>query len=91
MITEIPTKFLLFFTDMSLSHFYSDIDFYLKDVLQFLKDFQWIYTTSNTEFISSGTLNRIPTDWISIVNTLSLKELNEIPFDYINVETEIIS
>lgn len=71
---------------MSLSPFYSDIDLYLKDLLQFLKDFEWIYTTSNTEFIICGTLNRIPNDWLATVDSLKTEESNEIPFDYINVQ-----
>lgn len=71
--------------DMSLSHYYSDIDLYLTDVLQFLKEFQWIYTTSNTEFIVHGTLRKIPAEWIPTIDSLSLDELNEIPFDYVKV------
>lgn len=75
---------------MLLSPFYNDIDLYVKDVLQFLKEFEWIYTTSNTEFIIAGTLNQIPSEWLATVDTLSLEELNEIPFDYINVKLEMI-
>lgn len=72
---------------MSLSYYYSDIDLYLKDVLQFLKEFEWIYTTSNTEFIVHGTLRKIPSDWIPTIESLTLNELNEIPFDCIKVQT----
>lgn len=71
---------------MSISPFYSDINLYLKDLLQFLKDFEWIYTTSNTEFIARGTLNKIPPEWIPTVDSLTTEELNEIPFDYIKVQ-----
>lgn len=73
---------------MSLSDSYSNIDLYLNDVLQFLKECQWIYTTSNTEFIVQGTLRQIPSDWIPAIESLSLEELNEIPFDYTKVQTE---
>lgn len=75
---------------MSISNSYNDVDSYLQDVLKFLKDCQWIYTTSNTEFIANGTLRQIPPDWIPTINSLSLEELNEIPFDYIKVKTKKI-
>ncbi|KAG4067616.1 hypothetical protein HA402_005388 [Bradysia odoriphaga] len=68
---------------MSIPECYTDIDLYLSDTLQFLKEFRWIFTTSNTEFIVHGILHQIPSEWVPTIDSLSLDELNEIPFDYI--------
>lgn len=52
---------------------------FFGDAFDFLSKFDWIYRTSNTEYLASGVLDRMPSEWIDFFAQLSNSEMNMMP------------
>lgn len=73
---------------MCLSSSYSTSAQYFHDTFQFLNEFDWIYKSSNTQFVANGILDQIPSEWIDSLSKLTNQEFNELPFDGFDVRNE---
>lgn len=58
---------------------------FLGEAFDFLQQYNWIFRSSNTEYIANGTLDEIPSDWVDCLLNVSIEELNQIPFGLIKV------
>lgn len=47
---------------------------------EFLAEFNWIYKSSNTEYVANGIFDKIPKDWISFFEQLDAVGVNRLPF-----------
>ncbi|KAG5893231.1 hypothetical protein JTB14_013393 [Gonioctena quinquepunctata] len=64
---------------MSLPSSYTSSAEYLKDSLDFLKKYQWLYNYSNTHVLVNKIFANIPADWSECFKKLSNEELNNLP------------
>lgn len=70
---------------MSLPNNYANSSEYIKETIEFLRTYQWLYSTPNTHILSKKLLDNFPSEWPNILNELTTEELNNIPIGYINV------
>lgn len=52
---------------------------FFEDAFDFLSKYDWIYRTSNTEYLANGVLDRMPGEWIDFFGQLPNAELNMMP------------
>ncbi|CAG9855983.1 unnamed protein product [Phyllotreta striolata] len=66
---------------MSLPRKYTNATDYLRDVLNLLSKYRWIYNYQNTHILVRNTFDRFPGDWVDFFSTLSNEELNRLPIN----------
>lgn len=74
---------------MSLPIGYSTSNSYFHDAFEFLSEFQWIFNTSNTQYITKCVLDKIPKSWLPSLLNLTNDELNELPFGGVNEKWDL--
>lgn len=62
-----------------------NVDDYLEQAVKFLHDNQWMFKSSNTEYLKNNILRNLPEEWIQAFEDCSENELKSIPSGYCNV------
>ncbi|KAL8563892.1 hypothetical protein ACOMHN_049548 [Nucella lapillus] len=56
------------------------IDRDFVDLFSFLSQYHWIHDLQLTKFLESEVWNHLPSEWVTALTTMSVKELNHLPF-----------
>lgn len=75
---------------MSLPSSYQTSSAYIRDVLDFLKNNQFIYNYYNTHIIVNKVLSNFPSDWVDYFNNSSHEELTGLASSEIKVSRQNI-
>lgn len=64
-----------------------NVDDYLEQAVKFLHDNEWIFKSSNTEYLKNNILKNLPEEWIQTFETCTENEFKNIPSGYCNVRS----
>lgn len=70
---------------MSVPPSFSDSTVYLRETIDFLSNYQWLYNCANTHLLVNDVFANFPREWRPYLHNLNVRELNELPFNYCNV------
>lgn len=70
---------------MSIPHHYASSSEYLRNVLNFLKKYEWIYNYSNTDILIKNVLSNFSPDWRNFIDSLSNEDFNNLPLGMVQV------
>lgn len=63
---------------MNIKSIDRDSEFFVE-AYAFLSEYNWIYRSSNTEYLNNGIFKEIPADWVQFCKQLPNDLLNAIP------------
>lgn len=64
---------------------YDTVEKYLEEVFDFLKTYQWVFSSPNTYVLVNKVFDQFPSEWLPFLSDLSNDELNELSVGVVSV------